>query len=110
MCDVSDGLVADLGHVATASNVVVDVESQRLSAFVTDDMRNVSAALGGADPMVWVLGGGDDHAFVATLPADNEVPEGWVPIGRVHRADTDGPRVTVDGAVPTVSGHEHRVG
>jgi thiamine-monophosphate kinase len=31
MCDVSDGLVADLGHLARASGVHVDVETRRIA-------------------------------------------------------------------------------
>ena len=41
-----------------------------------------------------MLGGGEDHALVATFPASP--PDGWLPIGRV----LDGPpRVLVDGDV-----------
>jgi thiamine-monophosphate kinase len=42
----------------------------------------VAAALG-EDPMAWVLTGGEDHALVATFPADAVLPEGWTAIGSV---------------------------
>ena len=90
MTDVSDGLIADLGHVAAASAVAIDVSSADLSA----DRAAVAdaAAAAGADPLAWVLGGGEDHALVATFPG--ALPAGWRPIGRV----LDGPaRVLVDG-------------
>jgi thiamine-monophosphate kinase len=101
MIDVSDGLLADVGHVAAASGVAVDV---RTDAFeIAEPLRAVGAALG-ADPMRFILTGGDDHALVATFPADVALPAGWTPIGEVGA----GEGVTVDGAAyegPT--GHTH---
>lgn len=89
MTDVSDGLLADLGHIAEASGVSVDVST---AAFDTAELADAAAALG-ADPLDWVLGGGEDHALVAVF-ADG-APPGWRVIGRV----LDGPgEVTVDGA------------
>lgn len=90
MIDVSDGLVADLGHVAAASGVRVDVE--RAAFEVPEVLRGAGAALG-VDPYAWLLTGGDDHALVATFPAAVALPERWRVIGRV----TDGAGVTVDG-------------
>ncbi len=90
MIDVSDGLVADLGHVARASGVGIDVSTAALAA----DHQALTAAAEavGADPWSWVLGGGEDHALVAAFAGG--VPAGWRVIGRV----LDGPaRVLVDG-------------
>ncbi len=89
MIDISDGLVADLGHVAGASGVAIDLDPGAFE--VPEPLHAVGAALG-ADPLGFVLGGGDDHALVATFPGD--LPEGWVAIGRVG----EGEGVTVDGA------------
>jgi len=90
MVDVSDGLIADLEHVAAASRVGIDIESSALP--VGEPAQAVAAALGGADPLTFVLGGGDDHALAATFAPD-DVPAGWLVIGRVTRGDA----VTVDG-------------
>jgi thiamine-monophosphate kinase len=92
MTDVSDGLLADLGHIAAASNVGIDVST---AALRTDcDRLRAAAVATGADPWQWVLGGGEDHALVATF--GGPPPSGWRTIGRV----VDGPvRVLVDGAV-----------
>lgn len=101
MVDVSDGLLADVGHVATASGVAVDI---RAGAFeVAEPLRAVGAALG-ADPLRFILTGGDDHALVATFPATSSLPEGWLVIGEVREGDG----VTVDGeAYEGPGGHEH---
>jgi len=94
MIDISDGLLADAGHVATGSGVAIDVHR---SAFeVPDPLQAVGAALG-ADPLQFILSGGDDHALLATFPG-GAVPEGWSVIGSVSAAGPDGPAVTVDGA------------
>jgi thiamine-monophosphate kinase len=95
MIDISDGLIADLGHVARASAVRVDVTASRL---LTESVARVSAlraaaALLGADCLPWVLTGGDDHALAATFPAQAPLPDDWTVIGRV----TEGAGVTIDG-------------
>lgn len=101
MIDVSDGLVADVGHLANASGVAVDIETAAFE--LAEPLQAVGAALG-VDPMQFVLGGGDDHALVATFPADVPLPDGWTRIGSVAQ----GEGVTVDG-VPYEgpAGHRH---
>jgi thiamine-monophosphate kinase len=81
MCDVSDGLVADLGHIARASGVHIDLDP--------------------ADELF--LTGGEDHALVATLPSGVAVPDGARVIGRVLAGE---PRVTVAGE-PATGGWDH---
>ncbi|MFD5180066.1 thiamine-phosphate kinase [Nocardia sp. NPDC058379] len=93
LTDVSDGLLADLGHLATASGVAVDVDS----AALTDPELAAVAALLDVDAAQWILAGGEDHAFAGTWPAGTALPPGWRPIGVV----TAGSGVTVDGAAPT---------
>ncbi|WP_214368490.1 thiamine-phosphate kinase [Pseudonocardia sp. H11422] len=104
MIDVSDGLLADLGHVAQASVVLVDVRSTALE--VPARLAEVASALG-ADPLHWMLTGGEDHALAATFPPDVALPPGWTTIGRVREAG-DGPGVLVDGRPYTESpGWDH---
>jgi thiamine-monophosphate kinase len=90
MIDVSDGLLADVGHLATDSGVAIDVSAGAFE--LAEPMRAVGSALG-VDPMQFVLGGGDDHAIVATFPAGTTLPEGFHAIGSVSA----GEGVTVDG-------------
>lgn len=83
MIDCSDGLLADLGHIANSSGVSVDIDP---SAFdVHEAQQTVAAAIGGGDPLSFILTGGDDHALIATFPGG--VPDGWTVIGRVSSDD-----------------------
>ena len=90
MIDISDGLLAEARHLADESGVAIDV---RRNAFdLAEPLVAVGAALG-VDPLQFVLGGGDDHALLATFPSPAAVPEGWQVVGSV----SEGAGVTVDG-------------
>lgn len=97
MCDVSDGLVQDLGHIAAASAVQIGIETARLE--LGPRLQDVGRALN-VDPMRWLLTGGEDHALVATFPSASSVPGGWTMIGRVR----EGEGVLVDGAAYPLPG------
>ena len=90
MCDVSDGLVQDLGHLALASGVRIVVDAERLP-------RAPGVSLQDA------LTGGEDHALVATVPAGSSLPDGVLRIGAVE----PGKGVRVLGAEPAGAGWRH---
>ncbi|WP_261564749.1 thiamine-phosphate kinase [Frankia gtarii] len=83
MCDVSDGLVQDLGHIAAASQVRIDLDLAALTNLAADGPLRSAAAELGADPLDWVLTGGEDHALVACLPPSAVIPAGCEQIGLV---------------------------
>ncbi len=68
--DVSDGLLADAGHIAQASGLAVTIER--------DDVPLSAAARAAvaADSRLWanVLGGGDDYELVIAVPARKAAP------------------------------------
>lgn len=84
MMDVSDGLALDAGRLAEASDVTLDL------------MR---AALGTHPERA--LAGGEDHALLATFPAD-VLPSGFRVIGTVREPGTA--RVLCDGEPVEVAG------
>ncbi len=78
MCDVSDGLLSELNHIASASGVGIEIDSELIS--VSPEFKELSD-LDSSQVWRWVLGGGEDHVFLATTSA--KVPDGAVVIGKV---------------------------
>jgi thiamine-monophosphate kinase len=94
MTDTSDGLVSDLRHIASASDVDIVLSGKALKPERL--ILGPAAEDVGVDPLDWVLGGGEDHALVACFPAD--VPPGWRVIGTVRERGAAGAaRVLIDG-------------
>jgi thiamine-monophosphate kinase len=107
MIDVSDGLLQDLGHIAAASQVAVDLDSAAFE--VPEPVLAVGAAIG-VDPRQLVLTGGDDYGLLATFPPGVDLPDGWRRVGRVldRPASTEAAAVTVDGQpYDEPGGHRH---
>ena len=83
MIHVSDGLIGDLRHVAEASGLAIDLDTEALS--VDRELLVGAAEAVGVDPWTWVFGGGDDEASAAAFAG--RVSAGWRAIGRLP----DGP-------------------
>ena len=103
MIDISDGLIADLGHIAASSGVKINVSSPLLAieAALTEAAKALTPApaIGTEEKLAamaldWVLTGGEDHALVAAFPPSVTLPPRWRPIGEVR----EGTGVTVDNA------------
>ncbi|GGL41154.1 thiamine-phosphate kinase [Phycicoccus endophyticus] len=109
LVDVSDGLATDLGHIARASGVRVDLDGTVLREELA--AGPLTEALGAQEAWNQVLTGGEEHSLVACFPAGTDVRalpgERWRVIGRVAEAGPDGPVVTVDGAVTHARGWDH---
>ncbi len=80
--DVSDGLLADLAHIAAASGVAIDILAESVP---------ISAALAAsANPdqaLEWALSGGDDYELCFCLPAGLTPPPGVSLIGEVNSGE-----------------------
>jgi thiamine-monophosphate kinase len=105
LIDVSDGLLADLGHVALASGVVIDLDPAQLP--IPASVQAVAAALGRSEALSFVLTGGEDHALAGCF-APGSVPEGWLVVGTVAQPGAEPPAVTVGGEpYEGGQGHQH---
>lgn len=63
--DISDGLVADLGHILSQSGAGADIFTEQLP--ISDDLKRAAEALG-KDPASFALYGGEDYELCFTLP------------------------------------------
>jgi thiamine-monophosphate kinase len=96
MIDVSDGLVADLGHLASSSGVGVALDRVPVGDGATLDEA---------------LTGGEDYVLVFTAPDDRRVSAAFagLPVERLGTCTADGAERTLGGRpLPEVGGWEHR--
>ena len=106
--DISDGLLADCGHIALASKVGLEIELDRVPISLA-----LEEFLGAGDAQQAALSGGDDYVLAFTLPA-LELPtllaDGWPihVVGRVVEGqgvglfDEHGQDIT-----PAIRGYQH---
>jgi len=78
--DVSDGALADLGHVCEASGLGAIIEAARIP--LAPGMDELARKLG-VDPLQLALSGGEDYELIYTLPPAAVDPAGGVRIGHV---------------------------
>lgn len=102
MIDTSDGLLTDLGHIARASGVTIDIDPEALPA---DPAMAVAADLLGHDSQRWQFAGGEDHLVIATFADHTAVPAGFTAIGTTSVGE---PQVLLRGDVWIgPGGYEH---
>jgi len=77
--DVSDGLLADVGHIATASGCAVSIDLERLPVSEEGEIW-LSERGDRAEGLSVLVTGGDDYQIVAAFTG--EVPDGFTDIGR----------------------------
>lgn len=95
MMDISDGLLRDSGRLAAASGTRLDLDGVVLQKYA-QKLTECAQALA-ADPLKWVLTGGEDHGLLSTFPPAAALPAGFVRIGSVLSEGANQPAVTLDG-------------
>jgi thiamine-monophosphate kinase len=104
MCDISDGVTTDGSNIAKASEVNIDLSKQLISNAVGfSDLKELADELG-EDIFDWILSGGEDHFFLATVDPKNAKNELGVQIGVVKEGKG---QVTLDGAIIQKAGYQH---
>lgn len=98
--DISDGLLADAGHLATASGCAVEIHLERMP------VSSAGAAWLGGQPdeaaaLTALATGGDDYEIVAAFPPDAPLPPGFTLVGGF--APGQGVLVTFKGAAVPVA-------
>jgi len=96
--DISDGLLADAGHIAAASGVGIYLEEALLplSAGLQSNTDSRQA-------LAWAVAGGDDYELCFTLPDHLNVPQGCTRVGEVRA----GSGVHSDFDVDIAAGYRH---
>lgn len=108
MMDISDGLVRDAGRLAAVSGVRIDLDPDVLRG-EADRLADAAGRLG-ADPMHWILGGGEDHGLLAAFAPEHELPHGFRRVGTVlapGKEDVRAHPVSVGGSGPKAIGWDH---
>lgn len=126
MLDLSDGLLRDLGRLARASGVTIDLRTADGPPFAVRDEQDehdsawaplyvAARALGNGEGREasdrvarWCLTGGEDHGLAACFPCGVDLPDGFTPVGTARAAVGGSPPVLLDGVAPgAVVGWDH---
>ena len=104
MCDISDGLVTDASHIDSASTVSINLSKDKLIS--GSDMKDLSelAVELGEQVFDWILTGGEDHFFLATVDPKNASDEIGLEIGVVEMGNGE---VLLDGEKIQKAGYQH---
>jgi len=104
MCDVSDGLATDASHLSYASNVNFNLSKDLISqAADFKDLAELAKELN-EDVFDWILTGGEDHFFLATVGKENESNELGIQIGSVGKGEG---KLLLDGVEIKKTGYQH---
>ena len=104
MCDVSDGLATDAAHLSYASNVNFNLSKDLISqAADFKDLAELAKELS-EDVFDWILTGGEDHFFLATVGKENESNELGIQIGSVGKGEG---KLLLEGVEIMKTGYQH---
>jgi thiamine-monophosphate kinase len=104
MSDISDGLVSDARNIARASKVDLNFDTSALEA--TPDFKDLAelATELGVDVYDWILSGGEDHFFIATVPEKYADKNLGIQVGKVVAGSG---LITIDGVQTQRAGYQH---
>lgn len=111
MIDISDGLIQDLGHMATRSGVGMNIETD--SVPVAPSLHTFAASL--QQPFIhYVLYGGEDYELAVAFAAGEAASLSQefarhfnLPLTIIGAVTSEQPGVLLDGEVPPCSGFDH---
>jgi len=104
MCDISDGLSVDAANLAMASQVNLVFNKELISnAAGFSDLAELATELK-EDVFDWVLNGGEDHFFLATVDPEKVNGLSAIKIGEVVAGDG---KVMLDEDVIKKAGYQH---
>ena len=104
MCDISDGISIDGSNIAKASNVNFSLSKELISAAKAfSDLAELATELN-EDVFDWILNGGEDHFFLATVNPKDVSGLSAIKIGEVVAGDG---KVLLDGEEIKRAGYQH---
>ena len=104
MSDISDGLVSDARNIARASKVDLNFDTNALEASPDfKDLAELATELG-VDVYDWILSGGEDHFFIATVPEKYADKNLGIQVGKVVAGSG---LITIDGEQTQRAGYQH---
>ena len=87
MCDISDGISVDAANIARSSKVNISLDKNLISeASAFSDIAELAKELN-EDVFDWILNGGEDHFFLASVSPKDASSELGVKIGEVVAGD-----------------------
>ena len=104
MSDISDGLVSDARNIARASKVDLNFDTNALEASPDfKDLGELATELS-VDVYDWILSGGEDHFFIATVPEKYADKNLGIQVGKVVAGSG---LITIDGVQTHRAGYQH---
>jgi thiamine-monophosphate kinase len=104
MCDISDGISVDAGNIAKSSKVDIALDKSLInatSAFA--DLAELAKELN-EDVFDWILNGGEDHFFLASVNPKDASDELGIKIGEVIEGNG---KVLLDNQEIKRAGYQH---